>query len=69
MAQVFGLVVEKLPGVKKSDLDLIKKSTKQTEAREKLAEHLLFGKILDDISKQKLRKTGQTFMTDFAKKV
>ena len=69
VAQVFGLVVERLPGVKKSDLDLIKKSAKQTEAREKLAEHLLFGKILDDISKKKLRKTGQTFMTDFAKKL
>ena len=69
VAQVFGLVVEKLPGVKKADLDLIKKSAKQTEAREKLAEHLLFGKILDDISKQKLKKTGQRLMTDFAKKV
>ena len=56
VAQVFGLVVEKLPGVKKSDLDEIrhiKEKKKQVAAREKLAERLLFGKILDTLSKEK----------------
>jgi len=49
VAQVFGLVVEKLPGVTKSDLDLIKLSKKPVDAREKLAERLLFGKIVDSV--------------------
>jgi len=68
VAQVFGLVVEQLPGIKKSDLDLIFKSAKKTETREKIAEHLLFGKILDTISKERTKKSGQMLMTDFAKK-
>jgi DNA polymerase elongation subunit (family B) len=51
VAQVFGLVVEKLPDVKKMDLELLQKAKKPVEAREKLAQKLLFGKILDDIEK------------------
>jgi DNA polymerase elongation subunit (family B) len=53
VAQVFGLVVEQLPGVKKEDLELIKLSKKPTEARELLAQQLLFGKILDDIARKR----------------
>jgi len=53
VAQVFGLVVDQLPGVKKEDLELIKLSKKPTEAREQLAQQLLFGKILDDIAKRR----------------
>lgn len=51
VAQVFGLVVEKLPGVNKADLELLAKAKKPVEAREKLAQKLLFGKILDEIEK------------------
>jgi DNA polymerase elongation subunit (family B) len=51
VAQVFGLVVEKLPGVTKAELDAANKAKKPVDARERLAEKLLFGKILDDIDK------------------
>jgi len=74
VAQVFGLVVEKLPGFKKADIETLKRSTKPVEAREKLASQLLFGKILDDISKdqtkmkQKNEVVARTaFMKMFAK--
>jgi len=75
VAQVFGLVVEKLPGFKKADNDLLKRSLKPVEAREKLASQLLFGKILDDIAKDQV-KTKQknevvartAFVKMFAKK-
>jgi DNA polymerase elongation subunit (family B) len=53
VSQVFGLVVEQLPGVTKADLDLIKLSKKPTEAREALAQNLLFGKILNELAKKK----------------
>jgi DNA polymerase elongation subunit (family B) len=53
VAQVFGLVVEKLPGVTKDDMALIVVSKKPVEAREKLAERLLFGKIIDDVMKKR----------------
>lgn len=69
VAQVFGLVVEKLPGIekKKAELELLKRTPKNklTDARERLAEHLLFSKILDDIAKVRLKKTGQRLMTDY----
>jgi DNA polymerase elongation subunit (family B) len=57
VAQVFGLVVEQLPGVKKEDLERIKHSSKPVEAREALADSLLFGKILDEIAKKKKAET------------
>ena len=44
VAQVFGLVVESLPGVKAHQL----LAAKTTEAREKLAEELLFGDLVRD---------------------
>ena len=53
VAQVFGLVVEQLPGVKKEDLALLKLSKKPTEAREALAQNLLFGSILDELAKKR----------------
>ena len=49
VAQVFGLVVEKLPGAKSH---LVKAAT-TPEAREKLAEELLFGDLLREASGQK----------------
>ena len=63
VAQVFGLVVEKLPGFKKSDAEAISRSAKPVEAREKLASQLLFGKILDDVSKDNKKKTQQSEQT------
>jgi DNA polymerase elongation subunit (family B) len=57
VAQVFGLVVEKLPGVTKSDLEALAKSKKPVDARERLAEKLLFGRILEDMTK--FRKTAE----------
>ena len=51
VAQVFGLVVEKLPGVTKAELEAANKAKKPVDARERLAEKLLFGKILEDIDK------------------
>jgi DNA polymerase elongation subunit (family B) len=44
VAQVFGLVVDQLPGVKAHQL----REAKTTEAREKLAEELLFGDLIRD---------------------
>ena len=52
VAQVFGLVVEKLPGVRKEDVDIANRSKKPTEAREALAEQLLFGKILEEVTRK-----------------
>ena len=49
VAQVFGLVVEKLPGAKKHKVA----AAKTPEAREKLAEELLFGDLLCAASGQK----------------
>jgi hypothetical protein len=53
VSQVFGLVVEKLPGVKKCDLDLAKRAKNPVDAKEKLASQLLFGNILAEIEKQR----------------
>ena len=58
VAQVFGLVVEKLPGVKKSDLEALKNAKKPVDAREELASRLLFGNIVDTIMKE--RKVAET---------
>jgi len=53
IAQVFGLVVEKLPGVKKSDLDLINRAKNPVDAKEKLASQMLFGQILSEIERKR----------------
>jgi len=49
VAQVFGLVVERLPGVKSH----LVAAAKTSDAREKLAEELLFGDLLRSASGQK----------------
>lgn len=49
VSQVFGLVVERLPGAKSHKVA----AAKTPEAREKLAEELLFGDLLRDASGQK----------------
>jgi DNA polymerase elongation subunit (family B) len=48
VAQVFGLVVEQLPGVKVHQLT----AAKTVEAREKLAEELLFGDLVRDAKRE-----------------
>jgi DNA polymerase elongation subunit (family B) len=48
VAQVFGLVVDQLPGVKPHQLA----AAKTPEAREKLAEELLFGELLRDTKRE-----------------
>ena len=56
VAQVFGLVVDKLPNVQKSDIkriDSIENSSKRVDEREKLASEMLFGSILNKISKER----------------
>lgn len=52
VSQVFGLVVEQLPGVKKSQLDSIKRAKDPIAAREELAEELLFGDMIADARRE-----------------
>jgi DNA polymerase elongation subunit (family B) len=57
VAQVFGLVVEKLPGFnKKLHGEQLKNAKKPVDEREKLASHLLFGSILDQVAKGNKKK-------------
>ena len=56
VSQVFGLVVDKLPGVKRYDLDIAKRAKDPVEAREKLASNLLFGPILAEIENGRKKK-------------
>ena len=60
VAQVFGLVLEKLPGIKAHQIEAAKKAKDPTAAREALAETLLFGDILVAASGQ---TTLQTWFT------
>lgn len=53
VAQVFGLIVEKLPGVKAQQIAATKKARDPVAAREALAEELLFGDLLVAASGQK----------------
>lgn len=56
VAQVFGLVVEKLPGVPKLEIQRINQiqdKGKRVDARESLASEILFGKILTKINKER----------------
>jgi DNA polymerase elongation subunit (family B) len=52
VAQVFGLVVEKLPGVKPQQIAAAKRERDPVAAREKLAEELLFGDLLRDARRE-----------------
>jgi hypothetical protein len=70
VAQVFGLVVEKLPGVKKADiqrLNAIEDPSKRTDARESLASELLFGAILNKIMKERKELTSKKRIEDESK--
>jgi DNA polymerase elongation subunit (family B) len=60
VAQVFGLVVEKLPGVKPHQVAATKKARDPVAAREALAEELLFGDLL-------VTASGQTRLDAFFK--
>jgi DNA polymerase elongation subunit (family B) len=57
VAQVFGLVVERLPGVLKADVETANKSRNPVDARERLAERLLFGSVLETTTK--IRKIAE----------
>ena len=52
VAQVFGLVVEKLPGVKLQQLAAAAREKDPSAAREKLAEELLFGDLIRDARRE-----------------
>jgi DNA polymerase elongation subunit (family B) len=52
IAQVFGLVVDQLPGYKPHMLTNSKKKHKPAEAREAIAEELLFGDLLRDAQRE-----------------
>ena len=61
VAQMFGLVVELIPGVRPSEIAICKKAKKPVEAREKLAMKLLFEKVLQQAAQQPetMAKKGQ----------
>jgi DNA polymerase elongation subunit (family B) len=69
IAQVFGLEVEKLPGVTRAALAAIAKARDPVAAREALAESLLFEKLLLDASRtpEAMERRGQTSITKFLK--
>jgi len=52
VSQVFGLVVEQLPGVKRHQLDAATRAKDPVAAREALAEELLFGDLLADARRE-----------------
>jgi len=52
VSQVFGLVVEQLPGVKDHKLEAAGKAKDPVAAREALAEELLFGDLLADARRE-----------------
>ena len=67
VAQVFGLAVESIPGVKKTDLAHCMKARDPVEAREKLAYSLLFENVLVESSRvpAKMEANGQRSMASF----
>lgn len=69
VAQVFGLEVEKLPGVTKAALAATVKAKDPVAAREALAESLLFGKLLVDASRapETMERRGQKSILSFLK--
>jgi DNA polymerase elongation subunit (family B) len=52
VAQVFGLVVDRLPGVKPHQLSAAAKAKDPAAAREKIAEDLLFGDLLREYNRE-----------------
>ena len=69
IAQVFGLEVEKLPGVTRSALSATSKAKDPVAAREALAQSLLFDKLLLEASRtpETMERTGQTSIATFFK--
>ena len=69
IAQVFGLEVEKLPGVTKAAIAATVRAKDPVAAREALAESILFEKLLLDASRtpEALERTGQTSIMKFFK--
>ena len=67
VAQVFGLEVEKLPGVTKAALAATVKARDPVAAREALAESLLFEKLLLDASRvpETMERRGQKSILSF----
>jgi len=61
VAQMFGLVVEYMPGVRAAEIAACKKAKKPVEAREKLAMKLLFEKVLQQAAQrpENMAKKGQ----------
>ena len=64
VAQLFGLVVDCLPGVKIHQLEAAARAKDPVVAREKIAEELLFGDMLRQAAK---KASGQTDMRSFFK--
>jgi DNA polymerase elongation subunit (family B) len=62
VAQVFGLVVDRLPGVKPHQLETAARAKDPVAAREAIAEELLFGELLREATK---KANGQTDMRSF----
>jgi DNA polymerase elongation subunit (family B) len=69
IAQVFGLEVEKLPGVTRSAIIATSKAKDPVVAREALAQSLLFDKLLLEASRtpETMERKGQTSITKFLK--
>lgn len=69
IAQVFGLEVEKLPGVTRSALLATSKAKDPVAAREALAQSLLFDKLLLEASRspETMERSGQTSIATFFK--
>jgi DNA polymerase delta subunit 1 len=69
VAQVFGLEVEKLPGVTKAALAATVKAKDPVAARESLAESLLFGKLLVEAAQapETMERRGQKSILSFLK--
>ena len=65
VAQVFGLVVEKLPGIKLHTLNTVNSAKKRIEAREELACEMLFGDLIRDAQRT---ASGQQDLRSFFKR-
>jgi DNA polymerase elongation subunit (family B) len=64
VSQVFGLVVDRLPGVKAHQLEAAARARDPVAAREAIAEELLFGDMLREAAK---KAAGQTDMRSYFK--
>ena len=67
VAQVFGLEVESMPGVKAADVEATKKARDPVAAREALAEKILFERILHEAAHKPevMEAKGQKSITSF----